>query len=187
VEERDEAYTKHPLLYHAGPAGIVNTMSLKVSGITRDTPNPRGGVVVKDPQTGEPTGMLRSAYGVLKGVPSEEGKASAAARRDAVKKLFQLYNAQGLTSIGDRNASTTALDLYLSMREKGELTVRVNVSREFNPHGTREEVARRLDDLLGKDGRDGPTGAGDEWVRIGAIKLFLDGGMLNGTAYMREP
>jgi predicted amidohydrolase YtcJ len=185
--ELDEAAPKHPVLYHAGPAGIVNTMALKVSGITRDTSNPRGGVVVKDPSTGEPTGMLRSAYGVLKGVPAEEEKASPTARRDAVKKLFQLYNSQGLTSVGDRNASSSALDLYLSLREKGELTARVNVSREFNPHGTREEVVRRLDDLPRKDGRGGPTGTGDEWVHIGAIKLFLDGGMLNGTAYMREP
>jgi predicted amidohydrolase YtcJ len=185
--ELDEAAPKHPVLYHAGPAGIVNTLALKVSGITRDTPNPRGGIVVKDPKTGEPTGMLRSAYGVLKGVPTKEGDASPAARREAVKKLFALYNAQGLTSVGDRNAGTDALDLYLSLREKGELTVRVNVSREFNPHGTREEVVRHLDELPRKDGRGGPTGAGDEWVRIGAIKLFLDGGMLNGTAYMRDP
>jgi predicted amidohydrolase YtcJ len=185
--ELDEAAPKHPVLYHAGPAGIVNTQALKVSGITKDTPNPKGGIVVKDPRTGEPTGMLRNAYGVLKGVPTREGAAAPAARRDAVKKLFQLYNAQGLTSVGDRNAGNDDLDLYLSLREKGELTVRVNVSRSFNPHGTREEVVRRLDELLRKDQRGGPTGAGDEWVRIGAIKLFLDGGMLNGTAYMRDP
>ena len=44
-----------------------------------------------------------------------------------------------------------------------------------------------VEDLPGKDGRGGPTGVGDEWVRVGPIKLFLDGGMLNGTAYMREP
>src|SRR5262249_46288780 len=75
----------------------------------------------------------------------------------------------------------------LSMQKKGELTLRVNVARSFNPHGTREEIARRLDALPGKDKRGGPTGAGDEWVRIGPIKLFLDGGMLNGTAYMRQP
>jgi hypothetical protein len=37
-----------------------------------------------------------------------------------------------------------------------------------------------------KDGRGGPTGVGDEWVRVGPIKLFLDGGMLNGTAFMRD-
>jgi predicted amidohydrolase YtcJ len=46
---------------------------------------------------------------------------------------------------------------------------------------------RKLEELPGTDKRGGPTGVGDAWVRIGAIKLFLDGGMLNGSAYMRQP
>ncbi len=185
--ELDAAAPKHPVLYHAGPAGIANSMALKVSGVTKDTPNPGSGVVVKDPTTGEPTGMLRSAYGVLKGVPSEQDKLTADAKRNALKKLFALYNAQGLTSLADRNAGREALDHYFALREKGELTVRLNVARSFSPSGPREDVVRRLEELPGKDKRGGPTGAGDEWVRIGPIKLFLDGGMLNGTAYMREP
>ena len=65
--------------------------------------------------------------------------------------------------------------------------MRVNVARSFSPYGTREEIARGFDELPGKDGRGGPTGVGDDWVRIGPIKFFLDGGMLNGTAYMRQP
>jgi predicted amidohydrolase YtcJ len=143
-------------------------------------------VVVKDPKTGEPTGMLRNAYGVLKGVPSDSG-AKPAARRDAVKKLFQLYNAHGITSVADRNADRGALDIYLDLHQANELTVRVNVARGINPHGTREQIAKRLDDLPGKDGLGGPTGVGGLWIRIGPIKFFLDGGMLNGTAYMRQP
>src|SRR6516165_7852930 len=58
--ELDQAAPKHPVLYHAGPAGMVNSMALKVSGITKETPNPPAGVVVKDPTTGEPTGMIRN-------------------------------------------------------------------------------------------------------------------------------
>jgi predicted amidohydrolase YtcJ len=131
--------------------------------------------------------MLRSAYGVLKGLPKEDARATAAEKRQALKKLFALYNARGLTSVADRDASRGDLDLYLALRDKGELTLRLNVARDFNPHGTREEVARRFDEMPGKDGKSGPTGAGDEWVRIGPIKMFLDGGMLNGTAYMRQP
>ncbi|MCI0459211.1 MAG: amidohydrolase [Gemmataceae bacterium] len=184
--ELDEAAPKHPVLYHAGPAGMANSMALKVSGVTKDTPNPRNGVIVKDPRTGEPTGMLRSAYGVLKGVPSG-GSAKPAARREAVKKLFRLYNEHGITSVADRSAGRDALDLYLSLHEKGELTLRVNVARSFSPHGSREEIVRRLEGLAGKDGKGGPTGKGGIWVRIGPIKFFLDGGMLNGTAYMRWP
>jgi hypothetical protein len=90
-QELDNVAPKHPVLYHAGPAGIVNTMGLKVSGVTKDTKNPQAGVIVRDPKTGEATGMLRNAYGVLKGVPPG-GTAKAADRRAAVKKLFRLYN-----------------------------------------------------------------------------------------------
>jgi predicted amidohydrolase YtcJ len=65
--------------------------------------------------------------------------------------------------------------------------MRVTVSPAFNPSGTREQIASKLEALPGPDRRGGPTGAGDDWIRVGPIKLFLDGGMLNGSAYMREP
>ncbi len=185
--ELDEVAPDHPVLFHAGPAGIVNSAALKHSGITKETANPANGVVVKDEKTGEPTGMLRNAYGVLKGVPGEADSLSADERRAAVKGLFARYNSEGLTSVADRNASRSDLDLYLKLQREGDLTVRVNVARSFGAGGTKEEIGKRFDDLAGKDGRGGPTGAGDEWIRIGPIKLFLDGGMLNGTAFMRDP
>ena len=142
--ELDSAAPDHPVLYHAGPAGLVNSLALKLSGITKDTPNPPAGTVVKDPLTGQPTGMLRNAYRLLKGVPQEGERVSESAKRAAVKKLFQLYNAQGLTSIADRNASRADLDLYLSLKANQELTLRINVARSFDPSGTREEIVRKL-------------------------------------------
>lgn len=186
--ELDEAAPKHPVLYNAGPASMVNSMALKVSGITKETPNPGTGVIVKDPTTGEPTGMLRSADSVLKrSGGSGATKSGGGDKRDAVKKLFALYNSFGLTSGSDRNADRAALDLYYDLHKSGELTLRLNVARSFNPSGSREQIARQFDDLPGKDGLGGPTGKGGVWIRIGPIKFFLDGGMLNGTAYMRQP
>ena len=185
IAELDKAAPKHPVLFHAGPAGMVNSMALTISKVTKDTPSPANGAIVKNATTGEPTGMLRNAYGVLKGVPAS--KASSQDRREAVKKLFALYNSYGITSISDRNSSRAAFDLYHDLLKKGELTLRVNVCPGFSPYGTREEIAKRLDDLPGKDGKYGPTGKGGVWIRIGPIKFFLDGGMLNGTAYMRQP
>jgi predicted amidohydrolase YtcJ len=179
--ELDEVSPNHPVLYHAGPAGVANSFALRVSGVTKDTPNPPAGQVVKDPATGEPTGMLRNAYGVLKGVPGPADSVSPEKRREAVKALFRLYNEHGLTSVSDRNASRGDLDLYRSLRTDNELTVRLNVARSFSATGSREEIGKRFDEL------GGATGTGDEWVRIGPIKLFLDGGMLNGSAYMRQP
>jgi predicted amidohydrolase YtcJ len=185
LAELDAVAPKHPVLHNAGPASMVNSMALKVSKVTKDTPSPANGVLVKDPKTGELTGMLRNAAGVLKGVP--DSKASAQDRREAVKKLFAMYNAYGITSISDRNSSRGAFDLYHDLLKKNELTLRVNVCPGFSPYGTHEEIAKRFDNLHGKDGKYGPTGKGGVWIRIGPIKFFLDGGMLNGTAYMRQP
>jgi predicted amidohydrolase YtcJ len=185
--ELDAAAPKHPVLYHAGPASMVNTAALKKSKITKDTPNPANGVIVKDPQTGEPTGMIRNAYSALKGVPSGTKGLTAKAKQEAVKKLFHLYNAQGITSIADRDAGRGNLDLYYALLDNKELTVRVNVARSFSPYGSAAEIAKQLKELAGKDGLGGPTGKGGIWIRIGPIKFYLDGGMLNGTAYMREP
>lgn len=187
LAELDKVAPKHPVLYHAGPAGMVNTAALKKSGITRDTPSPRAGALVKDPKTGEPTGMIRNAYGALKGVPGGGGKSTAKERRDAVKKLFALYNQHGITSISDRNGDRGSLDMYRSLHEAGELTLRINVARSFGGVGSREEIIARLVELEGKDMLGGPTGVGGIWIRIGPIKFFLDGGMLNGTAFMRDP
>ena len=135
---------KHPVLYHAGPAGIVNSMALKVSGVTKDTPNPTAGMVVKDPATGEPTGMLRNAYGVLKGVPGGGDSVTAEKKREAVKKLFRLYNEHGLTSIADRNAGRGDLDLYLALAEGRRADAARQRRPQLQPGGTREEIAKRL-------------------------------------------
>jgi predicted amidohydrolase YtcJ len=185
--ELDRAAPHHPVLYHAGPAGVANSAALKHSGVTKDTPNPPAGVIVKDAKTGEPTGMLRNAYSVLKGVPGDGASYTREQKREAVRTLFRRYNEQGLTSVADRSAGREALDLYLDLQKRGELTLRVNVARFLDPTGPREQIARRLDAMPGEDKRGGPTGAGDDWVRIGPIKIFLDGGMLSATAFMRQP
>jgi len=117
--------------------------------------------------------MLRNAYGVLKGVPAAGGDASPADKRAAVKKLFRLYNERGLTSVADRNAGRADLDLYHDLHKAGELTVRVNVARSFTPTGTREQVAKRFDDLPGKDRLGGPTGVGALTQVAGAQTIVL--------------
>jgi predicted amidohydrolase YtcJ len=167
LAELDKAAPRHPVLHNAGPASMVNSMALKVSKVTKETKNPANGVLVKDPKTGELTGMLRNAGGVLKGVPG--GKANAQDRREALKKLFALYNSFGITSISDRASSRGAFDLYRDLHKKNELTLRINVCPNFSPYGSREEIAKRFDNLPGKDGLYGPTGKGGVWIRIGPI------------------
>ncbi len=189
--ELDAIAPDHPVLHQAGPAGMVNSKALEISGITKDTPNPPVGQVVKDPKTGEPTGMIRNAYSVLKGLPGNAYADDGVPDTERIKTLFKLYNSRGLTSVADRSASDQALRVYRALRDRGELNLRVNATRVLSPpFGDRAEIARKLNALAGYDTTgepNGPTGVGDHWVRIGPLKLFLDGGMLNGTAYMREP
>jgi predicted amidohydrolase YtcJ len=190
--ELDAVAPDHMVLHQGGPAGVVNTRALIHSGISRDTADPPAGRIVKDPTTGEPTGMLRNAYSVLKDLPGDAyGDDDNAAENERVKQLFHIYNARGITSIADRSASVAALNLYRRLRDRGQLTVRVNATRVLSPpFGNREAIVAKLNELASYQVAgepNGPSGVGDHWVRIGPLKVFIDGGMLNGTAYMREP
>jgi predicted amidohydrolase YtcJ len=190
-EELDRVAPDHMVLHQGGPAGIVNTLALRHSGITRDTPDPPAGRIVKDPRTGEPTGMLRNAYAALKDLPDDAYGDAAHPDADRVKAIFARYNARGLTSIADRAADVAGIRLYRELRDRGELTLRINATRILSPpFSDRATIIARLNALAGYDTAvepTGPTGVGDRWVRIGPMKVMLDGGMLNGTAYMREP
>src|SRR5205823_288411 len=109
--ELDSAAPKNPVLWNSGPVAVVNSKALELSGITRDTPNPSPGEIVKDPKTGEPTGVLRNAAQVLKN-PKAGRVPTAQEQRDAVKHLHHLYNEQGITSIGERRTEFDAIDTF---------------------------------------------------------------------------
>ncbi len=189
--ELDAIAPDHPVLHQGGPAGVVNSKALEISGIDKNTPDPPAGRIVRDPKTGEATGMMRNSYSKLKGLPSNAYSDTDAADVARVRELFRLYNSRGLTSVADRSASDEALNVYRGLRDKGELTVRVNATRVLSPpFGDRAAIVKGLNRLASyeRGGEpNGPSGMGDLWVRIGPLKVFLDGGMLNGTAYMREP
>lgn len=188
--ELDAAAPDHPVYWNAGPVSMANSKALEVSGITRDTPNPPPGEVVKDPRTGEPTGLLREAAQLLK-LDTATRKVTAAEQRRALKHLYQLYNEQGITSIGERRGDPEVIDLCRDLESDGELTLRVNLTRIMQPVPRNlEDAIKLLEQFTNSPAGSlpyGPTGVGDDWVRIGPFKLWLDGGMLIGTAFMREP
>jgi predicted amidohydrolase YtcJ len=188
--ELDAAAPNHPVYWNCGPVSLANSKALEVSGITRDTPNPSPGEIVKDPKTGEPTGLLRNAAQLLKYV-SPAKQPTPSEHRKAVQHLHQLYNRQGITSISERRTDFASIDLFRELAKAGELTVRVNCTRMMDPvPKSLDEALKRLDEMtMGADGTAayGPTGIGNDWVRMGPLKVLLDGGMLIGTAYMREP
>jgi predicted amidohydrolase YtcJ len=93
------------------------------------------------------------------------------------------YNRYGITSLFSGSGSYESMRIYRDMLEREILTARIyqNISLPIRGEVTKESVSEIL-----KDYRD-VTGYGDEWVRTGQLKISLDGGILTGTAYLREP
>jgi len=190
LAELDDAAPNNPVYWNCGPVSLVNSKAIAVSKITKETSDPRDGEIVRDPKNHKPTGLLRNAASVLK-LPLPAHPPTKDQIRDAVKHLYHLYNEQGITSIGERRTYPESIDLFRDLSKSGELTVRINCTRLMDDIGTSVDEAIINLDAITNSGPGklpyGPTGVGDDWVRMGPLKVFLDGGILVGTAYMRHP
>ena len=181
--ELDSVAPDHAVIFATGPDASVSTLALKKSGITKDTPQPPGrpGKIELDPKTGEPTGILRSASQFLK-VPSTGRSATDADRQQRLKMLLADYNSVGITSIADRDASDSEVELYRALRQRNELTCRVFLNYHVEPAQPWEKVEAQIM----KAAKD-PLHKYDPWLWLRGLKAYMDGGMLTGSAYMREP
>jgi predicted amidohydrolase YtcJ len=181
--ELDSAAPDHPAIFATGPDASLNTAALKKSGITKSTAPPAGqrGKVELDPKTGEPTGILRSASHFVK-VPPTGRQPTNAERLDRLKMLLGDYNSVGLTGIADRDASDADVELYRTLRQRNELTCRVFLNYHIEPSEPWDKVQAQIL----KAAKD-PLHKHDAWLWLRGVKSFLDGGMLTGSAYMREP
>jgi predicted amidohydrolase YtcJ len=151
---------------------------MKVSGITKNTDNPG---FMKDSK-GELTGIIRASVFKLVKLPAEK-QLSYQERLDILQKMLSRYNEIGLTSICSGDNDENNFKMYQDLHKAGNLTVRV-FQNIVLPKPTTKDFNHLVDSVkaLGY-----VTGQGDEWTRIGPMKLLLDGGILTGTAYMREP
>ena len=189
LAELDAAAPNNPVYWNSGSVSMANSKALELSKITKETFNPPAGEVVKDPKTLKPTGLLRNAAQLLK-VPPSEHEPKAQQRRDALKHLYELYNQQGITSICERRSEPEAIDMFRDLSRSNELTVRINCTRGIELATNLEASITRLNDITNSAKGKlpyGPTGVGDDWVRIGPLTTRVDGDMLIGTAYMRTP
>ncbi len=183
--ELDEAAPKHPVTFRTGPDSALNSLALSLSGIDRDTEAPEGGAgrVEKDPATGEPTGILRgSATGLIKRGDTGTKSPDAQEQADALAELLADYNRVGITSISDRNASEGAVRLYTALRDADRLSCRVYLYHGVNAQAPLETVLANLDKIA-----DHPLREYDNRLWLRGVKIFLDGGMLTGSAYMKRP
>jgi predicted amidohydrolase YtcJ len=182
--ELDNVAPNHPVLFRTGPDASLNSLALKLSGIDKDFRVSDGGsgFAEKDKVTGEPTGILRNCTRYVK-VPPSGRQPSDQEKEARLKELFADYNSVGITSICDRDASLEGIERYESLRQKNELTVRVSCSQGIGSIGPIEKIQAQIASVA----RNPLHTENDDWLRIIGIKTYLDGGMLTGSAYMREP
>ncbi len=181
-EELDRVAPKHPVQFSTGPDSMLNSLALNLAGIDRNFKVPEGatGVVVKDAQ-GEPTGLMH-AFSPKLGLKTPSKQPDAQQTLDLVKKLFADYNSVGFTTIADRGASRGNVDLYKSLLDSHSLTVRLRLSHTFSTGGQWRTTEKVLDEIL-----QHPLCKPDPMLQIIGTKIWLDGGMLTGSALMQEP
>jgi predicted amidohydrolase YtcJ len=173
----DAAVSDHPVVLTAksGHASVANSRALQLANITSDTPDPKGGQIVRD-QAGVPTGLLlEKAMKIVKKVlPPSSSEKIASALPEAFERAWQV----GLTSVHDMSMTETedrtAFFVYQQLEAQGRLRLRVV---KYLP----DEM---LDSALDLGLR---SGLGSDWLRVGGIKLFMDGALGARTAAMLEP
>lgn len=182
-KELDEAAPQNPVVFRTGPDAMLSSLALAASGIDRDfqITDGQSGLIEKDPQTGEPTGLLRNAGRLIKSKSSGKS-ASTDDQRGRLKALLADYNSVGLTSIADRNAGENALAQYETLRTAGDLSCRVFASYAVNGQLEWPAVEKQI-----LKAAEHPLHRPDDLLWLRGVKVFLDGGMLTGSAYMRKP
>src|SRR5881296_3606473 len=155
-----------------GHEALANAAAMNAAGITKDTPTPAGGEILRDPKTGEPIGIFKDQaldlIGRAEPDPSPEQQDSALAR--ALAHAASL----GVTATAHMSASWADLAAYRRLEKAGRLTMRVAVYLPL-------ESWRTVADTVGR------LGPGDDWVKIGGLKGYMDGSAGSRTAYFFQP
>ena len=164
---------------------MANTAALDMAGIKQGIPDPEGIAVERD-ENGEPTGALfnpvsgavestvlvrdnvRTLFSDLIPPPSREQR--IAETREAWDKMASV----GVTSYCDITSNPIYVDIYREMRDKGEMTARARYRPPLDRWESMEDLGIRI-------------GFGDDWIRFGAVKAWIDGIMGNSSARFYEP
>lgn len=181
--ELDAVAPKHPVVFSTGPDNMLNSLALRLAGIDGDYQVPQGsaGFIEKDAD-GQPTGLLRAISVEVK-APSFSKSPTEAETLGHLKNLFSDYNSVGFTTIADRGANHSSVEFYEKLKLNNELTVRLRISHTFPSENVSWETTEKaLDAIIGHRLRQN-----DPMLQIIGTKIWLDGGMLTGSALMQEP
>ena len=155
-----------------GHMALANSVALRMAKVDRGTRDIPGGVIVRDPGTGEPTGILKDgAMGPVNGVIP----ARTEAQRDAaLRRALAHAAAHGVTAFAHVSVPLSELGAYLRAKQAGTLTARAALYFPI-------ENWRAVADTVAKLGR------GDDWVWIGGVKGYMDGSLGSTTALFYRP
>ena len=178
--ELDEYSGARLVMLDNGYASTLNSAALKAAGITRDTPEPANGKIIRDAKTGEPAGLILGARQIVAKLTTRR-EFTDEDRVWALRKMQKAYSAAGLTSVIDRAQSPEGIRAYQTLWRNGELQVRTNITVRLRGEDSIEDLRAQMLKLAPI------SGFGDDFMRIGGLKVVLDGGILIGTAYLRAP
>ncbi len=178
----DEVSPNNPVMLSRadGHSVLVNSFVLKASGITKNTENPFGGEIIKDPVTGEPTGIIKeNAEELIKTGETKPARTSS----EEKARLWQGYllalkeaSVFGVTSIQIPGAAD--FEAYVKLQKDGDLTCRIDIGKSLTGDTAKLKWYLELEKRY-------PRNA--DWIRFGYLKGFMDGTIGSGTALMFEP
>ena len=178
----DPATSDHPvILMRFFNTDVVNSYALDMAGINRGTPDPEGGKVERD-AGGDANGLLRASAKTL--IRSLIPKPALEQMKESLTLACGEMHRFGITSVVEPGLRPAEIRAYQSFYEDGELSVRVNLMPSW--HGFFDDEKEIDLDYRARE-LGIYSGFGDEWLRIGALKMAIDGGTTPHTAFMYEP
>ncbi|MCH8987231.1 MAG: amidohydrolase [Chloroflexi bacterium] len=174
-EDLDSVSTAHPILvaHRAGHVYYMNSAALELAGFNDETPDPPGGRLGRDPDTGRLNGMIYERaidpvrFGLIP-VETEE------VRREGLRTICNMLNRVGLTSVHDARVTAEEFQTYQDGKAAGELRLRVYALMWYPQFPALRDAGIK-------------SGLGDDRLRIGGIKMVADGAIATRTAYLSQP
>ena len=174
-DDLDAVTTDHPIMvaHRAGHVFYMNTAGLEAAGFNDETPDPPGGRLGRDPDTGKLNGMVyeRAIDHVRFGLIPVD---TAEVRREGLRTICGMLNRVGLTSVHDARVTTEEFQTYQDGYAAGELSLRVYALMWYPQFPALRDAGIR-------------SGLGDDRLRIGGIKMVADGAIATRTAYLSQP
>ena len=175
----DELFPDRPVFLEGydGHTYWTNSKALTLAGITRNTPDPPNGIIVRDPATHEATGALKEAAQDL--VARAAPELTRAERLAAIRAGIHWANENGLTRVHSAGGDFPQLELYDELRRHGDLTLRFYIAYFMDPPEMRPKDVAAIENARKK--------YQDAWIDTNAVKFMVDGVIESHTAAMLEP